>query len=214
MLENPDKGKTWGVRSKPGYYVGTSLDHYCYYWGWMRETKKIRRLDTVSFKHKYIKNLSITTGNAIVNSAQQLTSALRGSIPLPLVKIEIDYLRALPDIFNATKEGYDEQEKIKPNKTTAHSPRMPMGSPPPRVARDKNIPDLVPTYTSDSDNEGDKNESTQEEDIYHPERNTRSQSTILSIMDEVMLSCCQMSCTSYTHCTAWKYPPSTSQNWN
>ena len=68
-----------------------------------------------------------------------------------------------------------------------------MGSPPMRVAKDKNIPDLVPTDTSDSNNKGD----TQDEDIHPPARNTRSQSTILSIMDEVMLSCCQMSCTSY-----------------
>ena len=72
MLENPDKRKTWGARIKPGYYVGTSLEHYRYYWGW---------IDTVSFKHEYITNPSITTGNAIVNAAQQLTSALRGSTP-------------------------------------------------------------------------------------------------------------------------------------
>ena len=48
MLENHDKKKTWGVRSKPGYYVGTSLERYRYYWGWMRETKKIRGSETVS----------------------------------------------------------------------------------------------------------------------------------------------------------------------
>ena len=34
-----------------------------------------------------------------------------------------------------------------------------MGSPPLRVARDKNLPDIVPADDSDSDNEGDKNES-------------------------------------------------------
>ena len=72
-----------------------------------------------------------------------------------------------------------------------------MGSPPPRVARDKNLLDLVPTDTSDSDDERGQNESTQEEDISPPARNTRSHSTILSIMDEVMLSCCQISRTSY-----------------
>ena len=110
MLENPDKRKTWGVKSKPGYYVGTSLEHYRYYWGWMNETKRIRGPDTVKFKHKYITNHSITTGDAIVNAAQQLTSALRGSIPLPLVKRRIDHLRSITDIFNATKEGYDDQE--------------------------------------------------------------------------------------------------------
>ena len=70
MLENPDKRKTGGVRSKPGYYAGTSLEHYRYYWGWMRETKKIRGSDTVSFKHKYTTNPSVTTSDAIVNADQ------------------------------------------------------------------------------------------------------------------------------------------------
>ena len=65
----------------------------------------------MSFKHKYITNPSITTGDAIVNTDQELTSTLCGSIPPPLVKIWIDHLRVLTDIFNAAKEGYDEQEK-------------------------------------------------------------------------------------------------------
>ena len=56
MLENPDKRKKWGVRIKLGYYVGASLEHYRYYWGWMRDTNKIRGSDTVVFKHKYITN--------------------------------------------------------------------------------------------------------------------------------------------------------------
>ena len=68
-----------------------------------------------------------------------------------------------------------------------------MGSPPPRVAKDKNLPDLVPTDTSDDKNEGD----TQDKYISPPVLNTRSQRTSLIIMDEVMLSCCQMARTSY-----------------
>ena len=97
MLENPDKRKTWGMRNKPGYYFGTSLEHYHYYWGWMKETKKIRGSDTVSFKHKYITNPSITTGDTIVNASQQVPSALPGRIRPPLVKSGIDHLRALTD---------------------------------------------------------------------------------------------------------------------
>ena len=84
------------------------MDHYRYYWGWMRETKKIRGSDTLIFKHKYITNPSVTPGDAIVNAAKQLTSVLRGSIPPPLVKSGIDHLRAFTGIFDATKEGYDE----------------------------------------------------------------------------------------------------------
>ena len=97
------------MKSKPGYYIGTPLENYRYYWGWMNDTKRIRGSDTVKLKHKYITNTSITTGDAIVNADQQLTSALRGSIPPPLVKSEIDHLRALTDIFNVNKEGYDDR---------------------------------------------------------------------------------------------------------
>ena len=102
------------MRRKPGYYVGTSLEHYRYSWGWMKETKKITGSDNVSFKHKYITNPSITTGDSIVNAYQQLTSSLCGSILTPLVKSGIDHLIALTDIFNATKEGYYEREEINP----------------------------------------------------------------------------------------------------
>ena len=147
----------------------------------------------MKFKHKYITNPSITTGDAIVNAAQQLNSALSGSILSLLFKSGIDHLRALTDILNATKEGYNDREEKNPTKTTARSPRVPMGSPPPRVAKDKNRPDLVPTDTSNDNNEGD----TQDKDISPPACNTRSQTTSFSIMGEIMLSCCQMSRTSY-----------------
>ena len=97
------------MKSNPGYYVDTSLEHYRYYWGWKNDTKRIRGSDTVKFKHKYTTTPSITTGDAIVNVAQLLTSALRGSIPPPLVKSRIDHLRSLTEIFNANKEGYYDQ---------------------------------------------------------------------------------------------------------
>ena len=64
-----------------------------------------------------------------------------------------------------------------------------MGSPPLRVAKDKNFPDLVPTDTSNYNNEGD----TWDKDISPPACNTHSQRNSLSIMDEVMLSCFIMS---------------------
>ena len=118
----------------------------------MNETKRIRGSDTVKFKHKYITNSSIKMSDAILNADQQLTSSLRGNILPPLVKNLIDHLRVLTNIFNATKEGYDDREENKSTKTTAHSPRVPMGSPPPRVAKYKNLPDLVPTDTSNDKN--------------------------------------------------------------
>ena len=71
-----------------------------------QENTRVRYCD---FKHKYITNTSITTGDAIVSVAKHLTSALHGSIPPPLVKSGINHLSALRGIFDATKEGYDER---------------------------------------------------------------------------------------------------------
>ena len=58
-------------------------------------------------------------------------------------------------ILYVSKKVYNDWEETKPTKTTAHSPREPMGSPTPRVFKDKNLPDLVPINTSDGKNEGD-----------------------------------------------------------
>ena len=124
-----------------------------------KREKENKRVGYCDFKHKNIPNTYVTTGDAIVNAAKKLTSSLRGSIPPPLVKSGIDNLKALTGIFDATREGYDEEEKRNSNKTTAHSPRVPIGSPPPRMARDKNLPDLVPADDSDTDDKGDENES-------------------------------------------------------
>ena len=76
MLEDPKIQRTWGVKSKPGFYTGTSLVYYQYYWGWNRETQRIRCSETVIFKHKHITNPAITPVDAIVHAAKQLTSAL------------------------------------------------------------------------------------------------------------------------------------------
>ena len=84
--------------------------------------------------------------------------------PPPLVKSGIDHLRALTDIFNATKEGYDDREETQATKTTVHSPRVPRSSPPPKLAKDKNLPDIVPTGTIDDNDKRDT-----------PARNTHSQ---------------------------------------
>ena len=73
--------------------------------GLVRETKKIRGSDTVIFRRKYITNPAVAPGDAVVNAAKQLTSALRGIIPPPLVKSGINHLRALTGIFDAKQEG-------------------------------------------------------------------------------------------------------------
>eukprot|EP00549_Striatella_unipunctata_P008957 CAMPEP_0118723640 /NCGR_PEP_ID=MMETSP0800-20121206/32114_1 /TAXON_ID=210618 ORGANISM="Striatella unipunctata, Strain CCMP2910" /NCGR_SAMPLE_ID=MMETSP0800 /ASSEMBLY_ACC=CAM_ASM_000638 /LENGTH=237 /DNA_ID=CAMNT_0006632085 /DNA_START=12 /DNA_END=721 /DNA_ORIENTATION=+ len=165
MLEDPGKRKSWGLKSQPGFYVGTSLEHYRYYWGWNRETNKIRGSDTVIFKHKYITNPTITPGDAIIQATKQLTSALCGNVPPPLTKSGIDHIKELTSIFDATKKAYEQRDEQNNDrvKETANSPRVPMDITPPRVVQDKDIPDIVPVYDSDSDNEEEETNKESEQ---------------------------------------------------
>ena len=92
--------KSWGVKSKKGYYTGTSLKHYRYYKAYFPDTKATRGSETVIFKHKYNTTPTVTPADAIVQSAKQLADALQGNIPPPLVKSGIDHIRELTSIFD------------------------------------------------------------------------------------------------------------------
>ena len=103
QLEQPDKRKSWGVKSKLGHYLGTSLEHYRYYFGYFAETGAKRGSESVIFKHKYITSPTVTPADAIVQAAKQLADVLKGNIPPPLVKSGIDHIKALTNIFDTTK---------------------------------------------------------------------------------------------------------------
>ena len=168
MLEQPDKHKTWGIKSKQGHYRGTSLEHYRYYCGYFADTRAKRGSESMIFKHNYITSPSVTPLNAIVQVAKQLTDTLRCNTPPQLVESGIDQLRRLTSIFGDTAEAYEQQQKE--DKETveiiAHSLRVTKSTPPPSVEQKatnqaKNyahdVPDLlVVTYDSDSDDEEDK----------------------------------------------------------
>ena len=227
MLEHPDKRKTWGVKNKPVIYLGTSLEHYRYFWGYNFDTKAIRGSETVIFKHKYITNPSITPGDAIVNAAKALTSALHGNIPPPLVQSGIDQIRKLTKIVDSTKAEYEKRENEKAENSKVSSPcaappRLPNATHP-RVAQPAadQPPDLIAVYDSNSDDKEDTEDCpglivacpravvaleapkqtchpipspsyiTQNDHDDAPAQNTHSQSSIHSIMEEVMLSCVQ-----------------------
>ena len=150
---------------------------------WHQENKRVRHFKVQTQVHHNSFNHNRRCYCEFIPVTHQWTA---WKYPPPLVKSGIDHLRALTDIFNATKEGYNDREEKQATNTTAHSPRLLRGSPPPRVAKDKNLQDLVHTGTTDDNDKRDT-----------PARNTCSQSNSLSIMDKIMLSCCQMSRTSY-----------------
>merc|ERR1712086_715594 len=142
MLEHPDKRKSWGVKGKKGTYIGTTLEHYRYYYGWFPETRGIRGSETVKFKHKYITNPGVTPADAIVHATKQLTDVLRGNIPPPLVKSDIDTLKQITNIFGGVADEYDKRAK----KATAEEPaKGQAAAAPPRVeAKPPRVPAAAP----------------------------------------------------------------------
>ena len=60
----PGQRKTWGVKSKKAFYVGTSMEHYRYYWASVVETGAIQGSETMFFKHKYITDPTVTPADA------------------------------------------------------------------------------------------------------------------------------------------------------
>ncbi len=131
MLEQPDKQRSWGVKSKRAFYVGTSLEHYRYHWGYCTNTKKIRGSETVKFKHKYLTAPTISPADAIVQASNQLADTLRGNIPSPLLKSGIDHIRALTSIFDET--GARAEAKAKEEEEQAAPPRVKERAAAPRV---------------------------------------------------------------------------------
>ncbi|KAL7551824.1 hypothetical protein ACHAWF_015016 [Thalassiosira exigua] len=123
----PDKRKSWGVKSRRGHYVGTSLEHYRYYWGYFSDTRAIAGSETVSFKHKYITTPTVTPADAIVQAARQLANALKGNVPPPLVKSGIDHIKELTSIFDDTKTAYEDRaqaEQAAQREKRTHPPRV------------------------------------------------------------------------------------------
>ena len=88
----PYKLKTWEVKTKKGFYVGTSLEHYRYYTAWVPETGAVQGLETMYFKHKYITDPAVMPADAVVQAAKQLADALKGVGPPPMAASSVKQL--------------------------------------------------------------------------------------------------------------------------
>ena len=58
-----------------------SFEHYRGWKMWMINTRKIRISNTLFHKHKYISNLTVTPGDAVIAAAQNLAAALKSKMP-------------------------------------------------------------------------------------------------------------------------------------
>ena len=60
---------------------------------WVKGTGAVRSTDTVFFKHKHITNPTVTPVDAIVNSAKDLTTALKENVPRSIGATSLDDLK-------------------------------------------------------------------------------------------------------------------------
>ena len=77
----PEDRHSWDARADAGFSLGTSMEHHRCYRVYITKTRSTRISDTVFFQHQYITNPTISPESKVIAAAQQLTAALKGSIP-------------------------------------------------------------------------------------------------------------------------------------
>ena len=77
MHEKPNRRKTFGFNTKKAWYIAPCFKHYQTFKGIMASTGAERLSDTVRFKHHDITTPHLTPADIILESAQQLDSAIK-----------------------------------------------------------------------------------------------------------------------------------------
>ena len=67
-----------GTQHCPGYYLGASWEHYGNHKVWVKDTKSVQNGETVFFKHKYLTHPTVTTEDALIKAADDLSNAVKG----------------------------------------------------------------------------------------------------------------------------------------
>jgi len=207
----PDDRHSWDARADAGFSLGTSMEHHRCYRVYITKTRATRISDTVAFQHQYITNPTISPESSVIAAAQQLTAALKGSIPTGNETAEA--LTKVSELFTriATAKRTAAAAKAQRNairthptaRQTTHIPRV--AAPPPRVAEPAPRVELAPqvdcrvTPSPEDCRVGGEfvasrrpppqNYITQDEEDDPPPRRYSTRSTTRSIMQEAMLSC-------------------------
>jgi hypothetical protein len=77
----PDNRLSWDTRLKPGFNLGTSMEHHQCFKVYVARTRATRISNTIVFKHQYITSPMILPESHVVAAAQQLVAALHVNIP-------------------------------------------------------------------------------------------------------------------------------------
>jgi hypothetical protein len=138
------KHHTYAEHCKKAFVLDTSTKHYRCWKFWSTATQATQISGAVFFKHKYLTNPSVTPEDLVIAAAENLTQALKTSIPQPLQVSTIQVLKDLSEVFTDASHKYSSNPTIHiPNASPLHPhweltecPRVsptPLGSPPQRV---------------------------------------------------------------------------------
>ena len=105
----PTARETWAPHSATGYHVGVSLEHYRCYRELIKAMRSKRIGHTVFFKHKYLTMPTITNADALLITAKDLQTALKGGVPQALQLTAA--VRQLMEIFKANAEAAQRKEQ-------------------------------------------------------------------------------------------------------
>ena len=142
----PDKRKTWGIKSKKGYYIGTSREHYRYFHAYIPETGGIQGSETMYFKHKYITMPSVTSADAVVQAAKELVDALKCKLPAPLTQPSTAQLKTLCDIFTPNVNKANDVSSDEEDEHIINSQRVPAT----KSTREKRVPPVKERTTTET----------------------------------------------------------------
>jgi hypothetical protein len=76
--EKTNKPGTWACHLVDGWYLFTSLEHYCTHNRHIKPTKSKQLSDTVQFQHKRITNPSITHANKVMQALAECIKVIQG----------------------------------------------------------------------------------------------------------------------------------------
>jgi hypothetical protein len=78
LLNNRERRQSWEEHALDGWYLRTSLDHYCSHCIFVKRTNDEQISNTVNFKHQYITMPTVTPADIAIKAIQDLTNALKG----------------------------------------------------------------------------------------------------------------------------------------
>jgi hypothetical protein len=90
--------ETWVSHTSSGFYIGNAWDHYRCHEIYINDTRHTHTCNTVFFKCKYLTMPTLTPADALIQAADNLTSAIAGILPAP-PNMTTDAINQLMHIF-------------------------------------------------------------------------------------------------------------------